>query len=101
MTEFEAIGNARFSAEDRASRGSSHQFLGEQHEEEIVDRVRHDVGASWAAATTAQAQNRYYFQGPFGPGGTYNLYELKGIGDLTVNPGQYFGRYVVENACRR
>lgn len=66
-------------------------------------RIRHWVlcAAALSLGLTggrqAFAQGRLYFSGQFGAGNTYNLYELKGAGDINVAAGARLGRYQVLN----
>ncbi len=54
------------------------------------------LALSFGAGSQALGQN-LYFSGPFGVGGTHNLYELKGAGNITIVAGSRLGRYKVLN----
>ncbi|MDZ4783994.1 MAG: PA14 domain-containing protein [Planctomycetia bacterium] len=57
------------------------------------------LALSFGASSDALAQGRLFFTGPYGVGGTYNLYEVRGAGVRDYTPGGRVGRYTVELAA--
>lgn len=51
------------------------------------------LAAALYCAQSSPANAQYYVQAPFGTGGTYNLYEVRGLGDISL--GARYGRYEV------
>ncbi len=48
------------------------------------------MALSFSAGSQALGQERMFFQGPYGAGGTYNVYEIRGVGNRTF--GNHIGR---------
>lgn len=53
------------------------------------------AAALYCATHGSSANAQLYVQAPFGAGGTYNLYEVRGLGDIAL--GDRYGRYQVLN----
>jgi hypothetical protein len=53
------------------------------------------LAAALYCANWSPASAQLYIQAPLGAGGTYNLYEVRGLGDVAL--GNRFGRYEVLN----
>src|SRR5690349_12488656 len=53
------------------------------------------IAAALYCANSSPVRAQLYIQAPFGAGGTYNLYEVRGLGDISL--GDRYGRYQVLN----
>jgi hypothetical protein len=54
------------------------------------------LALSFSAGSQALGQGALYFTAPFGAGGTWNVYEVRGAGDRSYTAGGKVGRFTIE-----